>query len=95
MSPIRDGVVDPYKVLKDAYRYGRQGGSARDYTPSEGVARHKVSPVNAPADESANQFHDGKVADHNDVGRTWTRGMGDQSPHPAFDYGPSGHRYRK
>jgi hypothetical protein len=51
------------------------------------------SRVTPAPDEQSPQFPAEKVADHVDVGRVWTRGMGSESPHPAFDSGPSGHRY--
>jgi hypothetical protein len=55
------------------------------------------SDVSPAPDESANQFVAGKVADHVDVGKQWTRGYG-ESPHPHFDRrvsGVSNHKYRR
>jgi hypothetical protein len=58
-----------------------------DYRPA------KNSLVSTPADQSQPQFLDAKSGDLNDVGRTWVRGMSEESPHPKFDAGGSGFRY--
>jgi hypothetical protein len=101
MAEIREG-GDPYKVLKDAFSYGRHGGSDRDYTPpaqepsrtsrAPDMAEYRASfhelkdtPVSKPLDEAAPQFRDEKAAHLNDVPNVWTRGMGPENPHPAFD----------
>jgi hypothetical protein len=61
---------------------------------SGSYALGKNSPVSPAPSESECQFRDDKVATHNDASG-WVRGMGGQSPHPKFDSGPSGSRYRK
>jgi hypothetical protein len=53
------------------------------------------SPVTPAPDESQPQFQTDKAAHLNDTREGWQRGMGSQSPHPHFDSGPSGSRYRK
>jgi hypothetical protein len=112
MAEICEG-GDPYKVLKDAYEYGRAlpyGRNRHDYEPpaqepSRSVRAPdwdeyranfrelKASPVSRPVDESGPTFRDSKAAHYNDCGNTWVRGMSNQSPHPAFDSGPSGFTY--
>jgi hypothetical protein len=64
---------------------------------SGSYALGKNSPVSPAPSESECQFRDDKVATHNDASG-WVRGMGGQSPHPAFDRRVSGaadHKYRK
>jgi hypothetical protein len=53
------------------------------------------SPVTPAPDEQSPQFHDDKTSDHVDTREAWCRGMGNQSPHPKFDSGPSGSRYSR
>jgi hypothetical protein len=55
----------------------------------------KNSAVSPAPSEQACQFPSEKVADHNDTREAWVRGMGNQSPHPFFDNGVSGHRYSR
>ena len=52
----------------------------------------KNSPVSPAPDESQPQFRDSKTSTHTDS-YGWVRGMGDESPYPRFDSGPSGFRY--
>jgi hypothetical protein len=54
----------------------------------------KNSPVTPAPDESQPQFACEKASDLNDASG-WVRGKGSEAPHPKFDSGPSGHRYRK
>lgn len=60
---------------------------AADYRPA------RDSKVSGARDESQPLFRDEQAAHLNDTPRNWTRGYINQSPHPAFDSGPSGFRY--
>jgi hypothetical protein len=107
MSEIReDG--DPYKVLKDAYEYGRDlpyGRNPHDYNPPE-RAPHKLSRV-PDMNEHRASFGDVKMP-AKPVDEAGPQFRGEKAAHlndcantwvrgytqrPAFDSGPSGFRY--
>jgi hypothetical protein len=84
---------DPRPAIGRLYSEGRTypHGKPHDYAARETVPKFKGT---AP-DESQPQFKDERAAHLNDTREAWQRGMGSQSPHPHFDSGPSGNRYRK
>jgi hypothetical protein len=101
---------DPTDAINRLYSAGRRTygqrhpDAPRETTPefkaptprddgSGSYALGKNSPVSPAPDESAPQFRDDKVVSHNDASG-WVRGMGGQVPHPKFDSGPSGNRYK-
>jgi hypothetical protein len=102
---------DPTDAINRLYAAGRKTyGQPMPDAPRKTTPKYKVpspsrderasyapgknSPVTPAPTEWAPQFRDDKCSDYNDASG-WVRGMGRQSPHPKFDAGPSGTRYRK
>jgi hypothetical protein len=89
IEDIRPG-DNAWRTVGKLYREGRTypNGPPHDYrqpaaTPKSGsIAK----------DESQCQFRDDMVNGHNDVREGWARGYG--KPHPFFDSGKSGSRYK-
>jgi hypothetical protein len=75
------------KLYSDGRRvYGQPNPDARrdERTPKFGG----IAP-----DQSQPQDRESRTSDHVDTKEAWVRGYGSQSPHPAFDSGPSGSRF--
>jgi hypothetical protein len=86
------GQPNPDQPRETTPKFKAPTPSRNDEHASYGLGRN--SPVTPAPDESQPQFRDDKVGTHDDASG-WVRGMGGQSPHPKFDSGPSGSRYRK
>ncbi len=90
------------------YPRGRPHDAPRERTPgyatpvpTDGEHAHfgqatRPEHVTPAFDEQAPQFASDKHgATYDNDADGWVRGMGGESPHPHFDHGPSGYRYRK
>jgi len=78
--------------VNDLYHFGRAYPHARPHDAD--YPKVKVSDYGEPDPRQYEvQDPEDRPASHDDVGRQWTNGFG--PPHPHFDSGPSGNRYRK
>jgi hypothetical protein len=80
-----------YRTVRELYEYGRKYPDGRPHDWKTPAVTPKAAPITK--DESQPQVAEARVAGHDDTREAWCRGMGNQSPHPKFDAGPSGSRY--
>jgi hypothetical protein len=82
---------NPYRTVKEIYEFGRHYPQGRPHDYKTPAATPKAGSI--AKDESQPQDRESRTASHDDVREGWTRGYG--KPHPFFDSGKSGDRYRK
>jgi hypothetical protein len=83
---------NPYRTVKEIYEYGRSYPSGRPHDYKTPAATPKAGSI--AKDETQPQDRESRTASHDDVREGWTRGYGKQLPHPFFDSGKSGSRYK-
>jgi hypothetical protein len=90
-------VTDPAKIIDRIYSEGRSDGRSPPAKPRAGDGSYGLATGYEQPDpkQQAVQTPDAKHGPgyDNDVKKNWLRGYG--KPHPHFDSGKSGDRYRK